>query len=88
MSEQASGAPKIQRVIAILWPSFGSSGIATIIFFTLFDPVEIIGCVGGWDVSRMGYYSIGFFCFWVLTAANSALTCYFLKPCATVKPDR
>lgn len=74
--------PKVQRVIAILWPSFGISGIATILFFTAFDPIEIISCVGGWDISRVGYYSIGFLLFWLLTSVNSALTCYFLKPCS------
>jgi len=82
MSENNNVVPKVQRVIAILWPSFIISGIATILFFTAFDPNEIIACVGGWDIGRMGYYSIGFFLFWLLTSVNSALTCYFLKPCA------
>ncbi len=84
MSENNQSVPLVQRVVAILWPSFVVSGIATILFFTAFDPIEIIGCVGGWDISRMGYYSIGFFLFWLLTSLNSVLTCYFLKPCAVV----
>ncbi|MDH5392819.1 MAG: hypothetical protein OEY11_06490 [Gammaproteobacteria bacterium] len=82
MSETSKSVPKIQRIVAILWPSFVVSGIATILFFTLFDPVEIIACIGGSDISRMGYYSIGFFMFWLLTSLNSVLTCYFLKPCS------
>jgi hypothetical protein len=87
MSEN-NKVPVVQRAVAILWPSFIVSGIATILFFTAFDPMEIINCVGGWDISRVGYYSIGFFLFWLLTSFNSALTCYFLKPCAIgAKPE-
>ena len=33
--------PVIQRVVAILWPSFITAGIATVLFTTAFDP-EII----------------------------------------------
>ncbi|MDH5425583.1 MAG: hypothetical protein OEY29_11360 [Gammaproteobacteria bacterium] len=82
MPGKNNSVPKVQRFVAILWPSFVVSGIATVLFFTAFDPDEVIGCVGGWDISRMGYYSVGFFLFWLLTSLNSVLTCYFLKPCS------
>ena len=53
---------------------------ATIIFFTLFDPTQL-GIIGGFpDLTRMGGYTIGFFCFWLLTSISCALTCYFRRP--------
>lgn len=75
--------PVIQRIIAVLWPSFIMSGIATGLFFTAFDPLELVGLTGHLEISRMGAYSIGFFLFWLLTAISCALTCYFRRPCDT-----
>ena len=86
IADERNNTPLVQRLAAVLWPSFIASGIATIIFFTLFDPLEITNCVGGPDISRMGYYSVGFFMFWVLTASTCAFTCYFLRPCAPCQP--
>ena len=77
--------PRTQRIIAVLWPSFLMSGLATILFFTLFDPAELIIQHRSVEISRLGAYSIGFFLFWMLTASTCALTCYFNRPCA---PDR
>ncbi|MBT6731519.1 MAG: hypothetical protein HOA79_00805, partial [Acidiferrobacteraceae bacterium] len=34
--------PVMQRVIAVLWPSFFMAGAATIIFFAIFDPYELL----------------------------------------------
>jgi hypothetical protein len=72
------GIPKTQQRIAIWWPSFITASIATIIFFTLFDPLALFPSS---EVSRLACYSIGFFCFWGLTASTSLLTCYFQRPC-------
>ncbi len=78
-----SDIPTIQRIMAVLWPSFLTSGIATGIFFTLFDPLDLIHIAGLPEISRMGAYTIGFFLFWLLTAGTCALTCYFQRPCHT-----
>lgn len=77
--------PVIQRIIAVLWPSFITSGIATGLFFTAFDPAELVSLTGQLEVSRMGAYSIGFFLFWLLTSITCALTCYFQRPCDQIK---
>lgn len=71
--------PIIQRVVAILWPSFITAGIATILFTTAFDPVVILI---DYDISRMASYTICFFLFWLFGVITAAATCYFLKPCA------
>jgi hypothetical protein len=73
--------PRIQRIIAVLWPSFLMSGLATILLFTLIDPAELVIQHRSVEISRLGAYSIGFFLFWILTAATCALTCYFNRPC-------
>lgn len=83
-----SGIPVIQRIIAVMWPSFLTSGAATGVFFTLFDPLELMLLLGQPDYSRMAVYSIGFFAFWLLTAITCALTCYFQRPCDQISGRR
>ena len=70
-----------QRLISILWPSFLTAGVATILFFTAFDPAELMLVSGYGEISRIGGYTIGFFLFWLLTSSSCALTCYFQRPC-------
>lgn len=80
-----SPIPLIQRVIAVLWPSFLTAGAATGGFFTAFDPHDLTQLLGYPDVTRTGAYTIGFFLFWFLTAFSCMLTCYFQKPCNRIK---
>ena len=75
----------VQWIISILWPGFLVAGAATIVTFTVFDPVEISACIGGPDISRTGWYSVGFFLFWFMSALSSLLTCYFQQPCQVVQ---
>lgn len=77
--------PKTQKIVAVLWPSFLTAGVATILFFTAFDPQLLMQVSGYGHISRLGGYTIGFFIFWILTASTCALTCYFQQPCH--KPD-
>lgn len=77
-NKKPKGIPKIQRIIAILWPSFLTAGVETIIFFTLFDPHVFLV---EYDISRSGAYSIGFFLFWLFAAIPCMLSMYFAKPC-------
>jgi len=72
--------PILQKTIAVLWPSFLVAGVATVVFFTVFDPQDL-GPFGNEPVmSRLGAYTIGFFLFWTLMALSSVLTIYFLSP--------
>lgn len=77
---------KTQQIIAVLWPSFLTAGLATALFFTAFDPQELLSDTRFADVSRLGAYSVGFFLFWLLTASSCILTCYFSRPCETRQP--
>lgn len=74
--------PTIQKIIAVLWPSFLTAGVATILFFAYFDPQLLMQISGYGYVSRMGGYTLGFFLFWILTSLTCVLTCYFQRPCS------
>lgn len=67
----------MHRLIHILWPSFLVAGAANIIFATLLDPVEIMYRGESLIENRIGAYTAGFFVFWLLGIASSAMTCYF-----------
>ncbi len=81
MEDKNRTIPLGQRIISVLWPSFLTAGVATTLFFTAFDPVEMVMVAGYGDISRLGGYTIGFFLFWILTSSSCALTCYFQRPC-------
>jgi hypothetical protein len=74
----------VQKLIWILWPSFIVGGVATGVFFTLFDPRELALFGGELGLSRLAVYSIGFFAFWLFAAASSALTCFFQRTSADI----
>ena len=71
--------PRVQRLSAVLWPSFLLAGAATVVFFALIDPVAMLDCQGTPPLSRTTAYSLGFFLFWLLTCGASAATLYFLS---------
>jgi hypothetical protein len=73
--------PRVQRVIAVLWPSFLVAGLATVLFFLAFDPRDLVEAGIIPEISRLGAYTIGFFLFWLTTASACLLTCYFQRPC-------
>ena len=69
----------MKKAIWILWPSFIVAGVAEVVFFTVFDPMEL-HLVGRWlGVSRLAAYSVGFLLFWLFAAASSAFTCYLQR---------
>lgn len=53
----------MQSAIWVLWPSFILGGIAEVIFFTLFDPVDMHLFGEPLGLSRTAIYTIGFFAF-------------------------
>jgi hypothetical protein len=63
-----------QRLMWILWPAFLVAGAAEGLFFTVFDPIELYFFGSPLEMSRMAIYTMGFFGFWGLGAAASALT--------------
>ncbi|HQW81487.1 MAG TPA: hypothetical protein PLQ74_06435 [Pseudomonadota bacterium] len=76
-----SPRPLVQRVGAVLWPSFFAAGVATMVFFANIDPLDLASIsFSDLDLSRELGYSIGFFMFWACTASSSLFTWLLLKP--------
>ena len=77
MSGEEKEIPKLQKCIAVLWPSFLTAGAATGLFFSAFDPYDLFPFGKETGLSRLGIYTIGFFLFWALTAVSGIGTLYF-----------
>ncbi len=82
----SGGGYGTQRLVVVLWPSFLVAGVVTVLVFVLFDPLNVLAQTRYSGVSRLGAYSMGFFCLWLVTAASSWLTCYFQRSPEKVPP--
>jgi hypothetical protein len=62
------------------WASFLMACAATMVFFAAVDP-EILSENNalGWEINRQTGYAIGFFGFWLLTAATSVLVIWLVR---------
>lgn len=85
--------PLVQRLGAILWPSFFAAGVATMVFFAFVDPLALRDLTfPDIEIDRGFGYTIGFFMFWVCTAASSLFTWILLRPAsrfnAPLPPER
>ncbi len=69
--------PPAQQAIAVLWPSFLTAIVATGVFFSAFNPLDLAPFNLDIDISPLAAYSIGFFIFWLLAIASSLGTLYF-----------
>ncbi len=69
--------PPAQQAMAILWPSFLTAIVATGVFFSAFNPNDLVPFNLDIDISPLAAYSIGFFIFWILAIISSLGTLYF-----------
>lgn len=74
----------MQRAIWVMWPSFVIGGVAEAVFFTLFDPADLHLLGEPLEFGHTAVYTIGFFAFWAVAAASSAMTCFLQKPAADI----
>jgi hypothetical protein len=65
-----------QRLGWVLWPSFLMACAAELAFFALFDPADLHLFGVPIQAARMPIYTIGFFAFWIIGAASSAVTVF------------
>ena len=70
----------VRRVLWIVWPAFLVAGVAEAVFFTVFDPFELHFFGEPLELSRQAIYTLGFFGFWGICIAASALTMFFEHP--------
>jgi hypothetical protein len=84
ISEEYRGAQQWgrnkQAIFTVIWISFLSAAVATMVFFAVFDPVELGGLVDD-DLafSPDAGYAAGFFLFWLLCALCSGLTAFLVR---------
>ncbi len=73
--------PLAQRIGAIVWPSFFAAGVATMVFFAFVDPLALRDATfPQLHITRGLGYTLGFFAFWLATAASSLFTWILLRP--------
>lgn len=69
-----------QAVATVGWISFLSASVATMVFFAVFDPVELAALLDPeLEISRDLGYAIGFFCFWAMAALCSGVTAWLVR---------
>lgn len=68
--------PFARRLMRILWPAFLVAAAANAAFFTVLDPHDLTLFGAPIELSREMMYTLGFFAFWAIASASSALTCY------------
>lgn len=70
----------MQRSMRVIWPAFLVAGVAESVFFTVFDPFQLHFFGAPLDLSREAIYTLGFFGFWGVGIASSALTVLLERP--------
>jgi hypothetical protein len=70
-----------QRDLAyVAWASFLMACAAAAMFFAMVDPEVLSGTTTpGWEISREAGYAIGFFGFWLLTAATAVFVIWLVR---------
>jgi hypothetical protein len=68
--------------LTVMWCSFLSASVATMVFFAFVDPGLFVAMLKSTTVipGRTGLYSLGFFFFWAICASASWLTACLLRP--------
>ena len=69
-----------QAVATVVWISFLGAAGATMLFFALFDPVELAGLLDeDLEIGHQAGYAVGFFFFWLLFAFCSGVTAWLVR---------
>ena len=64
----------------VIWASFLMACVGSAVFFAMVDPAVLSGTTTpGWEISREEGYAIGFFGFWLLTAANAVFVIWLVR---------
>ena len=84
IDEQYRGARQWSRnrqaIAVVVWISFLCAAVATMLFFALFDPVDLAALYDDdLALSRDAGYAAGFFFFWLLSASCAALTAWLVR---------
>ncbi len=80
MSRLDDKKERLVTIGVVLWVSFLSASLATMLFFATFDPLDL-GDITTYPISidRMSGYSMGFLLFWSLLIINSAVVVWLAR---------
>lgn len=81
------GNYRARQLMWVIWPAFLVAAIAEAIFFTVFDPFDLHFFGAPLEMSRQAIYAMGFFGFWALGIASSALTVFLGRSPWEVNPS-
>lgn len=84
ISEEYRGAHQWSRnkqaAFTVVWISFLSAAVATMVFFAIFDPADLGHLIDdNLELSQDLGYAAGFFFFWVLCALCSGVTAFLVR---------
>jgi len=80
--------PLVQRLGAILWPSFFAAGVSTMVLFALVDPLDLAAIsFPALEISRQAGHTIAFLAFWLGYASACTFTWILLRPASRFKPS-
>ncbi len=84
VNEEYRGARKWSRnrqaVATVIWISFLTAAVATMLFFALIDPIELLAALDlDLSIGRQAGYTAGFFFFWLMAAGCSAVTAWLVR---------
>lgn len=69
-----------KRLMVIAWPAFLAAAVLEMVVFALVDPSSLHWFGSPLALTREAVYTLGFFVFWGLTMASSALTTLLSLP--------
>ena len=69
----------LKLAMTVLWPSFLSAILAEGLFFSVFDPAELMLVGGHVELEPIAAYTMGFFFFWTVCAIASMISLYLFK---------
>lgn len=69
-----------QVLIAVLWPSFVSAGVALVLLYAIVEPSRIAAAAGLLGVSNIAIYSLSFFFLWAQAVLASVFCLVFIAP--------
>ncbi|GHA17449.1 hypothetical protein GCM10008090_28930 [Arenicella chitinivorans] len=91
MEQSRAPSRQLIRLGVVVWVSFLSAAIATMLFFATFDP-ESLSQLATFPMTldRTSGYSIGFLLFWILLMLNGWIVTWLLqsgKPSNDIEPQ-
>ena len=76
----------LKLAMTVLWPSFLSAILAEGLFFSVFDPADLMLVGGHVELPLIATYTIGFFFFWSFGALASMLSLYLVRTEVSSQP--